>query len=298
MEIIRLESYNFPLDRPANNYLIKHDKYNILIDAGATKENLMAYESKIDYILITHGHWDHTYGITGIKNKKICASQDTYNSLINGEFKYSANRIAEIFGYNGKEFNINNEIKTIIDKTLSYYDDIANALKFNEYIPLDECDPIKQNIIEYIPCPGHSNDHVCYFISNNLFAGDNILPGGGLTLLDFLKYQESIIKLFTLNNWDLIRPGHGPDTKRIDIQQWIKDTLTGKEKKMMQLSSILNSDWVSINDLLPKLYPNLNGPLLYIAARSMIGYLGSLENMKIIEVDRNHKPWRARKLMR
>ncbi len=294
MEIIRLESYNFPLDRPANSYLIKHDKYNILIDAGATKENLKIIENKIDYILITHGHWDHAYGITGIKDKKICANPDTYNGLINGDFKYSAYRIAEIFGYNSKELNINDEINTIIDKTVKYYNDIGDALKFNEYIPLDECIPIKQNIVKYIICQGHSNDHVCYFISNHLFSGDNILPGGGLTLLDFLKYQESIIKLFSINDWDLIHPGHGPDTNRIDIQQWLKDTLTGKEKKMLQLSSILNSEWTPINDLLPKLYPNLNGPLLYIAARSLIGYLGSLENMKIIEVDRDHKPWRVR----
>ncbi|MGC8573625.1 MAG: MBL fold metallo-hydrolase [Caldisphaera sp.] len=297
MEIIRLESYNVPLDRPANYYLIKNSDYTIFIDSGASKDSLAKYINQVNYILITHGHWDHVYGITGIKNKKICMNPDTYKQLIQGNFKYSAMRIAEIFGYDEKSVKINDQIKLIVDQTINYYDDVMNALGSNEYIPIDECEPIKQNIIKYIKCPGHSDDHLCYFISNHFFAGDNILPGGGLTLLDFLKYQESMIKVLSLNDWDYIHPGHGPDITRNEAQQWLTDIIAGKEKKMLQLSSLVNKDWVRINELLPKLYPDLYGPILYIAARSIIGYLNSLESMKIIEIDKNNKPWRVRKII-
>jgi glyoxylase-like metal-dependent hydrolase (beta-lactamase superfamily II) len=297
MEIIRLESYNVPLDRPANYYLVKNSKYNIFIDSGASENDLVKYIDQVNYILITHGHWDHVYGITGIKNKNVCMNPDTYKQLIQGNFKYSAMRIAEVFGYDEKSTKINNQIKLIVNKTINYYDNVINALESNEYIPIDDCEPVKQNIVKYIKCPGHSDDHVCYFISDHFFPGDNILPGGGLTLLDFLKYQESMIKVLTLNDWNYIHPGHGPDIARIEVQQWLTDIIAGKEKKMLQLSSLINRDWVSIDELLPKLYPDVYGPRLYIAARSILGYLNSLESMKIIEVDKNNKPWRIRKII-
>ncbi|MDP8003326.1 MAG: MBL fold metallo-hydrolase [Caldisphaera sp.] len=292
MKIEKLESYNVPLDRPANNYIIRADNLTLSIDAGATKSSLKDF-GKIDYILLTHGHWDHSYGIAGLKDKTICMGKETYAQIKKGGFKESLIRIADIFGY--KKDALPSDIEEIVDKTSYYYDEIQQALDYNTILTINECPPIQGNIVNYIQCPGHSDDHLCYVIGNHLFPGDNILPGGGITLLDFIKYYESMMNLLSRIDWLYVHPGHGPDINRSEAVKWLSDIILGKQKKLIQLNSMIGYDWIPVTMLLPKLYPSLGGLLLFVATRSIMGYLGSLESMKFIEIDRNQYPWLVRR---
>lgn len=49
-----------------NVYVVSSSKGNVLIDPGHYDEEIRNYLDEVgglDAILITHGHWDHTYGL-------------------------------------------------------------------------------------------------------------------------------------------------------------------------------------------------------------------------------------------
>lgn len=65
-------------DRPVLSY-IKGDKYTLAIDSGNSKMHVSQFYSllsnlglpKPDYTVITHYHWDHTFGMSAISGKSI-----------------------------------------------------------------------------------------------------------------------------------------------------------------------------------------------------------------------------------
>lgn len=67
-------------DRP-NLYYIKGDKYSIAIDAGNCKEHVDFFYKELKrnglelprYTIISHWHWDHTFGLPYICGKSICS---------------------------------------------------------------------------------------------------------------------------------------------------------------------------------------------------------------------------------
>ena len=293
MEIKRIESYNMPLDRPANNYIVSFEGEKYLIDAGASQNTIIDID-KIDYILITHSHWDHTFGISGVRGKKICMSRETYDEIVNERFIENTERIAKAFGYNSN--SLPKYASGIMNSMISYYNKVRKALDQNDIIMTDECKPIQEGLVSYMKCYGHSYDHVCYIIKNHLFPGDNILPGGNITLLDFFEYNKSMINLYSRNDWDYIHPGHGPEIKRNESITWLSDTITGKIRRLLTLISFINHEWTPADKILFKLYRNLNDLLIFVAARSMLGYLLSLESLKLVEINKKQNPWLIRKL--
>lgn len=60
-------------ERPTLGY-IKGDKYNLMIDAGSSPEQVNLYLSELDkfnlphpnFVAITHWHFDHTYGLSSL----------------------------------------------------------------------------------------------------------------------------------------------------------------------------------------------------------------------------------------
>lgn len=74
-------------DRPVIGY-IKGDKYSLAIDAGNSAKHVEKFYSELnnanlklpDYTVITHWHWDHTFGMHSVLGKTI-AGQLTNNKL-------------------------------------------------------------------------------------------------------------------------------------------------------------------------------------------------------------------------
>lgn len=74
-------------DRPVLGY-IKGDKYSLAIDAGNSSKHVEKFYSELnnanlklpDYTVITHWHWDHTFGMHSVVEKTI-AGQLTNNKL-------------------------------------------------------------------------------------------------------------------------------------------------------------------------------------------------------------------------
>ncbi len=82
-----------------------------------------------------------------------------------------------------------------------------------------------------IHTPGHTPGSTCFLLSDRLFTGDTLFPGGpGNTKNDPVRFAEIIRsisdRLFTLPDETVICPGHGRDTtigtERPELPAWIE----------------------------------------------------------------------------
>ncbi len=180
----------------SNVYLIKADKFAI-IDTGTgfyNKELFQKLEEEIDirdidYIILTHEHFDHCGGAKELKEKsnaKICIHE------------------------NGKD---------VLEKGLNWSAIFFNAFqpKIKVDIVLNEGDEIDLGNVKLkvIYTPGHSKGSICLYEENSksLFSGDTVFSYGGVGRTDFyggdaIQLQKSIKKLKMLDIKNLY-PGHG-----------------------------------------------------------------------------------------
>lgn len=122
-------------DRPVISY-IKGDKYTLAIDSGNSKKHVEQFYcllnksglSKPDYTVITHYHWDHTFGMDTISGKSIVC--DKTNS-----------KLVEMKKWSWTEDDMNNRIEKGIDIEFCK----NNIIK--EYDCLDEIKVVTGDIV-------------------------------------------------------------------------------------------------------------------------------------------------------
>lgn len=157
MSLLIKKVVNNPID--SNSYIIYKRNVDscIIIDPGTDscqelivffKENLIRPE----YILLTHEHFDHIWGVNKLK--------EIYNCKI-----VSTKRCSE------KIVNKKKNMSLFYDQVgfETYPSDIIikNSSVLNWF---DTC-------IEFIETEGHTDSSVCVVIDNNLFTGDTIIKG-------------------------------------------------------------------------------------------------------------------------
>lgn len=165
----------------------------MIIDPGEQAEEILelAQNSDIEFILLTHGHYDHIGAVSQVKKatsaKIVIHKSDIY--LID-----SAHVQARYFGFPAPE-------PFSIDRFISE-GDLLSFGSLNAKV---------------ISTPGHSPGSVCFLIDGNAFVGDTLFfssigrsdfPGGDSdTLISSIKK-----KLFTLPDETRVYCGHGPST--------------------------------------------------------------------------------------
>ncbi len=179
-------------DLQVNCYIIQNGDKAVVIDAGDEYENIVkaANGRKIEAVLLTHGHFDHT----GAVNKLQADGAKVYISK-NEEYMLSDSYscLSAPFGY---PFN---EIKA--DYTFDD-GDILDILGIS---------------FKVILTPGHTMGSACFLVGDILFSGDTLFnqsigrtdfPGG-----DFDVISKSIKeKLYTLPDDTVVYAGHGEKT--------------------------------------------------------------------------------------
>jgi len=178
-----------------NCYVLNSDdnKEAVIIDPGYPNRELEKYliENQLDikYILLTHGHGDHTGGIDRIKelypNAQLAASKK--------------------------------EAKLLFDRHISFgQGGIVADINLNDGDSLDYCG-MHFDVIE---TPGHTPGGVCYYVKSEkiLFSGDTLFqcsigrtdfPGGS-----YAELESSITKkLFLLPDDTRVLCGHEGETQ-------------------------------------------------------------------------------------
>jgi len=175
----------------ANCYILMDEdtKETAVIDPGEEADTLIKaikdMNANVKYILLTHGHADHTGAAVQLKkefNSPVYINEQDYKLINNGEFMYG---------------------------------DIAENV--DKYINEGDTFSIGSIKIECILTPGHTPGGVCFLVDDMVFTGDTLfassigrtdLAGGNFeTIIKSIK--EKLIKL---PESITVFPGHGPES--------------------------------------------------------------------------------------
>ena len=165
-----------------------------VIDPGNCSDALIAEVknlgiTKLQYILLTHGHFDHILGVYDLKqvfpeSKIVIATED--------------------------EICLSSPACSLAD------DDDLTPLHADICVSDGDVLTFGTLEIKVITSPGHTPGSICYVIGNSMFSGDTLFcrTCGRTDLFrgNLPDMQSSIMKLGKLPGDYIIYPGHGPST--------------------------------------------------------------------------------------
>lgn len=178
-----------------NMYLVADEtsKKAVLIDASSNIPELIeaAKDYDVEYILLTHGHFDHIMGLTSLKQALGAEAVICKDDLVISD---NINEFTSLFG-----------LPDVIPPT------------YDKYIKDGDVINVGNLKIKVIHTPGHTEGGVCYLIEDNLFSGDTLFKQSvGRTDLfggNYEKLVDSINnKIFKLDGNIKVFPGHGDMT--------------------------------------------------------------------------------------
>lgn len=183
----------------SNCYIIYDDmvKRCVVIDPGSEKclheiAFIDNYRLRVDYIILTHEHTDHTWGCNVLIDRygpRVICSETCKKALPKEGQAYFR------FYYDDSEYEY--AVKKV-DYTI---EELDNRLMWLEHLIL------------FVPTPGHSAGSICFSLGDKLFTGDTIMQykpyinkkNGSVEL-----YKESVAHIKRLYDGETnIYPGHG-----------------------------------------------------------------------------------------
>ncbi len=178
-----------------NTYVVTDDFRAVVIDPGDDAHKIISFlqskNARIEYVLVTHCHFDHVGAVAELQRcgAKIVMSKVDYQLL-------------KSCGFN-------------VD--LGFGD--TSVEPFDLDVPLSDGDSLELigHRFDVVSTPGHTPGGVCYIVDGKyIFSGDTLFDGGvGRT--DFPYCDEgaligSVLRLFALDGDHTVYPGHGDMT--------------------------------------------------------------------------------------
>ncbi|SUY47392.1 Zn-dependent hydrolase, glyoxylase [Clostridium putrefaciens] len=177
----------------ANCYVIMDEstKEAVVLDPGGDEDDITSsieqLGAKIKYILLTHGHVDHTGGVIKLKDEykcKVGINQMDEELMINGAYMFGE---------------------------LENHEQVDLLLKDGDIISFGD----KKIVV--LETPGHTPGGVSFLVEDKVFTGDTLFAGSigrtDLTGGDFETIIDSIkTKLMVLKEQTIVYPGHGSES--------------------------------------------------------------------------------------
>lgn len=179
-----------------NCYILEHDNKIAVIDPGDEAGRILAElkksDAQVEYILLTHGHYDHTTAVPELHQALPEAKIYIHQADANG----AGSRLFPLAGQ--------------VDDLLLY--DEGDAL------------PLGDLTIEVLHTPGHSPGSVTLKAGDALFTGDTLFAGDcGRTDLRGGSWEEILVSLGRLGRLEgnyHVLPGHG-GTSDLDTERQV-----------------------------------------------------------------------------
>lgn len=212
---MKLKVEGYPVGYMETNcYLVTDEEssHRFVVDPGCWDGSLKRLllkveEGELDYILLTHGHFDHILGVLDVQKRyggKIVIHKNDSDCFVNKE-----RSLMRSMGASG-------ELPPKADILVKDGDKL----------------PFGNGFITVMHTPGHSEGSVCYLIDNLVFSGDTLFYGSiGRTDFDYGSHDDimkSIRRLAALEGDRKVYPGHGMLTT---LERERKNNIYLKEEK-------------------------------------------------------------------
>lgn len=199
---------------PSNAYLLIDGTGTncIVIDPGSKEQNdihdyIVSHDLHLDYIILTHEHFDHCWGVNFLKeafNTKVVAT------------RLCAEWVSTPMNYFNKLYYNSDEMYSI-----RKVDVIAETVGWK----IDW----RGEIVNLIDAKGHTNRSMCVYIGGALFSGDTMIYKTkpflknkyGASLEDLKTTIENIYMTYSPDT--MVYAGHGDAFKLAEMKQFYKD---------------------------------------------------------------------------
>lgn len=239
-------------------YLIGAENGLAVIDPGPmdTKHGAAILKAAagrpISHILVTHTHIDHSPLSSWL-------SRETGSPV----YAHGAHGSGRKAGLDGEDVEMGADRSFNPDQLLND-SDILNGNDWS---------------IEAIHTPGHTSNHMCFLLKeeNTMFVGDHVM-GWATTVIsppdgDMRAYIASLKKIQGFEPYKLV-PTHGPWIEK--PKAFVRGIITHRRMREGQILKLLEAAPLTIDQLVGKMYTDLDARLIPAAARSVLGHLVAL----------------------
>ena len=212
---------------PSNTYLLiqKEKKSCVVIDPGTKEQSelcnyIQSHDLNLDYIILTHEHFDHCWGVNYLLNSfpaKVIATR------LCAEWVQTPMNYFNLLYFNSDDYYQIKQVDVNVE-------DVDGKLMWGD------------TLFVFISTPGHTNKGVCVEIGGCLFTGDTLLYRTKIALkkrygASKSDLQMSIEKIYhTYPTETKVYPGHGEPFLLKETEGFYCNYFKSKDKETSQIT--------------------------------------------------------------